>query len=163
LAEQRQAGAIDHLGALGWVRERAAPRDDPEPAGLQLERDAARGKSMGAKALRELAGEGLQFLGERLRGCGGAVEGGVDRGALGRSVRYHGAFVLAAREAIEPMADRAVAGDQLALAALTELADRGDAVARETLRQRRAHAPEHAHRLRCQEGERLAAADHREA
>ena len=69
-----------------------------------------------------LAHPGGDPLAERPQGiCQGAgiaevaVEGGFGRDALQRAVRLDPAIVLAAGEAVEAMADGAVAPDQLAL------------------------------------------------
>src|SRR3546814_13032166 len=69
------------------------------------------------------------------------LEGGFGGDALGRCVRVHVARVLAAGEAVEALADAAVARHQLDFPQRQQVAHQGDAVARQGRAQRLAYAP----------------------
>src|SRR3546814_11519372 len=91
------------------------------------------------------------------------LEGGFGGDALGRCVRVHVARVLAAGEAVEALADAAVARHQLDFLQRQQVAHQGDAVARQGRAQRLANAPDDADRLVGQEALRRIEAQPRKA
>ncbi len=90
-------------------------------------------------------------------------KGRFGRNALRRLVRMHLAVVDAAREAVEPLAHRAIAAHQVGLLHGLELADGADAVRLQRRVERLADAPDGGDRPGRQEFQRLFLPDHRKA
>src|SRR6185312_15569941 len=129
----RQRRAVERIRALRRVGEPPRAAQHAKIAGLELERHAGGGMAGAREASRQAVAERSKLLGERLECRDVAREGGLDRDALRRRVGIDRAVILAAGEARKPAADRAVAGNQFALAPLAQLSDGGDTVARQRM------------------------------
>src|SRR3546814_15989533 len=111
--------------------EAARARHQLEVARLQLQVNGAAGEAGLLQAARHLLAERPELFQELGGGGNVVLEGGFGGDALGRFVRVHVARVLAAGEAVEALADAAVARPQLHFLQRQQVAPQGCTVARQ--------------------------------
>ena len=164
LASQQGAARLEQPAGQLCRREaghRAAAQ--PEVGGLELEADARSAPSLGSKPAMHFLAEGKEFAFEPRPVGDVLVEGGLGGHALGLPPWRHRARIDPHGELVQPPSLGAKIPHQACLAAILQVADARDAVARQALLGRLADAPDQRHRARAQEGLSLGAADDGEA